>query len=191
MRCHIPPTTQITQDVFLVLGLRSNNNTVLFEAPLDRARALSVSSVPRPSSFGFSRRRYVFHATWDDTELTVEIPKNNNNSADDIELFHSVLVEYVTDVRVNRKQRLQSSAQPPSTRVVEEPEVTAPMARAGAADEDLRGRFVLMNQDMGRLWGRSIVRLRLMRIRRLKRGARERHACRRGARRCGYAQWAS
>ena len=143
MRCHIPPTTQITQDVFLVLGLRSRNkNTVLFEAPLDRARALSVSSVPPPSSLGFSRRRYVFHATRDDSELTVEIPKNNNNFADDIELFHSVLVEYVTDVRVNGKQRLQSYALPPSARVAE---VTAPMALAGAADEDLRGRFVLVN----------------------------------------------
>ena len=90
--------------------------------------------------------------------------------ADDIELFHSVLVEYVTDVRVNGKQRLQSSAQPPSARLVEEAQVTAPMARAGAADEDLRGQFVLMDQDMGRLWARSIDRLRLMRIRRLKRG---------------------
>jgi spartin len=156
---NIPPTAQVTQDVLLVPVLRSgnnNNNTVLFEAPLDPARVLSVSTVPPPSSFGVARRRYVFHATRDDTELTVDLPENNN-SADDIELFHSVLVGYVTDVRVNDQQRLQSSALMPSARVVEEAEATAPVAGAGvdvrAADGDLRGRFVLMNEDDGEIVG--------------------------------------
>jgi spartin len=141
----IPPTAQVTQDVLLVLILRSgNNNTVLLEAPLDPARALSVSSVP-------VLRRYVFHATRDDTELTVELPQTSN-SADDIELFHGVLVGHLTDVRVDGKQQPQSSALPPSARMVEEAEPTAPVARAGA-DEDLRGRFVLMNQDDGEIVG--------------------------------------
>lgn len=138
----IPTTAQVTQDVLLVLVLRSGNNTILFEAPLDPARALSVSSsVPPPSSssFGVSQRRYVFQATRDDTEFTVELPENNN-AADDIELFHSVLVDYLTDVLVNG-ERLQ-----PTPRVVE------PVADAGA-DEDLRGRFVLMNEDDGEIVG--------------------------------------
>jgi len=147
----IPTTAQVTQDVLLVLVLRStgNNNAVLFEAPLDPARALSVSSVPPPSSFGVARQRYVFHATRDDTEFTVELPENNTNPAEDIELFRSVLVGYVTDVRVNGEQ--QSAALPPSTRAAA---AAAPVAGAGAgADEDLRGRFVLMNEDDGEIVG--------------------------------------
>ena len=153
---NIPATAQVTQDVLLVLVLRSgnnNNNTVLFEAPLDPARALSVSSVPPPSSFGVARQRYVFHATRDDTEFTVELPENDTNAADDVELFRSVLVGYVTDVRVNG-ERLQQSAPPPSAR--EAPAALAPVAGAGAgvgADEDLRGRFVLMNEDDGEIVG--------------------------------------
>ena len=146
---NIPPTAQVTQDVLLVLVLRSeNNNTVLFEAPLDPARALSVSSVPPPSSFGVARRRYVFHATRDDTELTVELPENNRNPTDDIELFNSVLVGYVTDVRVNGERQ---PLPPPSTRVAEAAAAAAPVA--GATDEDLRGRFVLMNEDDGEIVG--------------------------------------
>src|SRR6266852_1175898 len=147
----IPTTAQVTQDVLLVLVLRStgNNNAVLFEAPLDPARALSVSSVPPPSSFGVARQRYLFHATRDDTEFTVELPENNTNPAEDIELFRSVLVGYVTDVRVNGEQ--QSAALPPSTRAAA---AAAPVAGAGAgADEDLRGRFVLMNEDDGEIVG--------------------------------------
>jgi spartin len=149
----IPRTAQVTQDVLLVLVLRSgnNNNTMLFEAPLDPARALSVSSVPPPSSYGVARRRYVLHATRDDTELTVELPENDNNSVDDIELFHSVLVGYVTDVRVNGEQLQQQSSAPPLPARVAE--AAAPVAGAGVADEDLRGRFVLMNEDDGEIVG--------------------------------------
>jgi spartin len=149
----IPRSAQVTHDVLLVLVLRSGNNTVLFEAPLDPARALSVSSVPPPSSFGVARRRYVFHATRDDTELTVDLPENNNNATDDIELFNSVLVGYITDARVNGQQQ---PLPPPSARVVE---AAAPVAGAGAGagagatDEDLRGRFVLMDEDDGEIVG--------------------------------------
>jgi spartin len=159
----VPATAQVTQDVLLVLVLRSgnnnnNNNTVLFEAPLDPARALSVSSVPPPSSFGVARQRYVFQATRDDTEFTVELPRINNNSAEDIELFHSVLVGYVTDVRINGEQLQSAPALPPSgARLVEEEAAAAaaaaaPVAGAGV-DEDLRGRFVLMNEDDGEIVG--------------------------------------
>jgi spartin len=154
----VPTTAQVTQDVLLVLVLRSgngnNNSTVLFEAPLDPARPLSVSSVPPPSSFGVARQRYVFHATRDDTEFTVELPEAGNNAPDDIELFRSVLVGYVTDVRVDGEQL------PPSApRVVgEAAPAPAPVTGAGAgvgvgADEDLRGRFVLMNEDDGEIVG--------------------------------------
>jgi spartin len=153
----IPTTTQVTQNVLLVLVLRSgnngNDNNHLFEAPLDPARALSVSSVPPPSSFGVPRQRYVFHATRDDTEFTVELPENGNNATEDIELFRSVLVGYVTDVRVNG-ERLPPSA----PRVAGE--AAAATSAAGAApvtgvgaDDDLRGRFVLMNEDDGEIVG--------------------------------------
>ena len=145
----IPTTAQVTQDVLLVLVLRSNSGTVLFEAPLDPARALAVSFVPRPSSFGVARRRYAFQATQDDTEFTVELFEINNNVVDDIELFHSVLVGYVTDVRVNGERLLQPASPPPAA-------AAAARGVAGAgtgADEDLRGRFVLMNEDDGEIVG--------------------------------------
>jgi spartin len=163
----IPTTAQVTQDVLLVLVLRSgnsNNDTVLFEAPLDPARALSVSSLPPPSSFGVSGQRFAFHATRDDTEFTVDLPENDTNAADDVELFRSVLVGYVTDVRVNGEQlQPQSSTTttttttttsaavpPPSARAVEVGDAAAPGA---GADEDLRGRFVFMNEDDGEIVG--------------------------------------
>ena len=159
----IPTTAQVTQDVLLVLVLRSANNnnnngtgTVLFEAPLDPARALSVSSVPPPSSFGVAQRRYVFQATRDDTEFTVELPESNSdhNAADDIELFHSVLVGYITDVRVNGERQQSSSPAPPQARSAPAAAgVAAPVVVGAGADEDLRGRFVLMNEDDGEIVG--------------------------------------
>lgn len=136
----IPPTAAaVTQDVLLVVVLRAgtNNNIVPFEAPLDPARALTVSSV-RPSP-GAPRRRYVFHATRDDAEFTLELPESNAD--DNVELFHSVLVGYLADLRV-QGELLQSQSAPPA-RVVEET----------ATAEDLRGRFVLMNEDDGEIIG--------------------------------------
>jgi spartin len=148
----IPATAQVTQDVLLVLVLRSSNdnNTVLFEAPLDPARALTVSSVrPASSSSGGERQRYVFHTTHDDAEFTIELPKNNNNAVDDIELFHSVLVGYIADVHINDQRLQPAAALPPAARVAEE---VIPTEGAGP-DEDLRGRFVLMNEDNGEIIG--------------------------------------
>ena len=144
-------TAQVTQDVLLVLILRSgnnNNHTVLFEVPLDPARALAVSFVPRTSSFGVAPRPYAFQVMRDDTEFTIELFENCNNVVDDIELFHNVLVWYVTDVHVNIEQLLQPA--PPPT--------AAARGVAGAcvcacANEDLRGRFVLMNDDDGEIVG--------------------------------------
>jgi spartin len=134
------PTTvagaALTQDVLLVLVLRTGtangNNNVAFEAPLDPARALTVSSV-LPSG----ARRYVFHATRDDVEFTVELPV----VTDDVELFHSVLEGYVADLRVQGE--LQKS-QSRSRGLVEG-------SAEGPGGEDLRGRFVLMNEDDGEI----------------------------------------
>ena len=140
----IPPTaTAVTQDVLLVLVLRTgnNNSVVPFEAPLDPARTLTVSSV-RPSR-GAPRRRYTFHATRDDAEFTVELPDQNTD--ENVELFHSVLVGYVTDLRV-QGEPLQSAPAPPARVVGEETAAAGP-------EEDLRGRFVLMNEDDGEIVG--------------------------------------
>jgi spartin len=148
----LPPTAAVTQDVLLVLVLRTGN-VVVFEAPLDPTRALTVSSAQPSSSRsgggggGSARRRYVFHATRDDTEFTVELPLPpvEQPNADDIELFHSVLVGYVTDLRVDGELQLQLQSSPaPPARVVE---------GVAAAEEDLRGRFVLMNEGDGEIVG--------------------------------------
>jgi spartin len=137
----LPPTVAAaTQDVLLVLVLRTGN-VVAFEAPLDPARALTVSSVVQPP--GGARRRYVFHATQDDTEFTVELPlEQPNTDHDDVELFHSVLEGYVADLRVDGELHLQS----PPARLVEEGAVAA-------EDDDLRGRFVLMDEGDGEIVG--------------------------------------
>ncbi|KAH9999094.1 hypothetical protein BJV77DRAFT_1064567 [Russula vinacea] len=150
----LPPTVAAaTQDVLLVLVLRTPNNVVAFEAPLDPARALTVSSVAQPppssrnsNSGSGARRRYVFHATQDDTEFTVELPLEQPNAdADDVELFHSVLVGYVADLRVDGELQPQS----PPARLVEE----GASAAAAEDDDDLRGRFVLMNEGDGEIVG--------------------------------------
>ena len=150
----LPPTVAAaTQDVLLVLVLRTPNNVVAFEAPLDPARALTVSSVAQPppssrnsNSGSGARWRYVFHATQDDTEFTVELPLEQPNAdADDVELFHSVLVGYVADLRVDGELQPQS----PPARLVEE----GASAAAAEDDDDLRGRFVLMNEGDGEIVG--------------------------------------
>jgi hypothetical protein len=124
--------TAVTQDVLLVLVLRTgnNNNIVPFEAPLDPARALTVFSV-RPS-LGAPRRRYVFHATRDDAEFALEPPNQTRPTT-----LSSSTASYLTDLCV-QGELLQSQSAPPA-RVVEETVTT----------EDLRGQFVLMNEDDG------------------------------------------
>jgi spartin len=163
----IPRTASaaVTQDVLLVLVLRtgttcssnnSNNNNVAFEAPLDPARALTVSSVLP------SRRRYVFHATRDDTEFTVELPIVTDN--DDVKLFHSVLEGYVADLRIDGE--LQSQSQSARGVAVED--------SAAGGEEDLRGRFVLMNEDDGEVVGALDRSVRVREDRSLAEKGRER-----------------
>jgi spartin len=127
-------TAAVPQGVLLVLVLRSGTgNNVACEEPLDPSRTLTVSSV-LPSG----ARRYVFHATRDDAEFTVELPV----VTDDVELFHSVLEGYVADLRVHGELQHSQSARG----FVEE-------SAAGSEGEDLRGRFVLMNEDDGEIVG--------------------------------------
>ena len=124
-----------TRDVLLVLRIGTGNGA--FEAPLDPARALTVSTLPPPSgttTATVTRYRYVFHATRDDSEFSVEFSATPE-TADDVELFHSVLVGYAADVHGDT-------------------EVQAAGARASDEEEvDLRGRFVLMNEDNGEIVG--------------------------------------
>lgn len=141
----IPSSTSATamRDVLLVLRIGTGNGA--FEAPLDPARALTVSTLPPGSTTttaAVHRHRYVFHATRDDSEFTLEFLATRE-TADDVELFHSVLVGYAADVHGGT----EGSA------------AAAGVAGARAVDggdegeEDLRGRFVLVNEDSGEIVG--------------------------------------
>ncbi|KAI0261067.1 hypothetical protein BC834DRAFT_1044238 [Gloeopeniophorella convolvens] len=114
-----------TRDVLLVLRLGA------FEAPLDPARTLTASALPSGA------RRYVFRATRDDAEFALELPAG---ASDDAELFHSVLAEYAADLR--------GDAPAPRADAKGGLALDAP-----AAAEDLRGRFVLMNEGTGEVVG--------------------------------------
>jgi len=145
--------TTATRDVLLVL--RIGTGTGAFEAPLDPARALTVSTgttttttttTTAAAAAAAVAHRYVFHATRDDSEFSVEFPATSE-TADDVELFHSVLVGYAADVQGGGTEA-----------------ATAPAPAGGAAgaradeeeeddDDDLRGRFVLVNEDNGEIVG--------------------------------------
>ena len=124
-----------TRDVLLVLRIGTGNGA--FEAPLDPARALTVSTLP-PSGTTTTAAggyRYVFHATRDDSEFSLEFPATPE-TVDDVELFHSVLVGYAADVHGGTEV------------------AAAAGSKAGDEEEvDLRGRFVLMNEDNGEIVG--------------------------------------
>jgi spartin len=128
------PASTVTCGVLLVLHL--DNHDGAFEAPLDPARTLTASVLSSGA------RRYVFHATRDDTELTLELPATPE-TADDVELFHSVLVGYATDLR---------GVVPPTPGV---PQYSGggPGVDEAVTEEDLRGRFVLVNEDNGEIVG--------------------------------------
>ncbi|KAI9511363.1 hypothetical protein F5148DRAFT_1274310 [Russula earlei] len=134
-------STTPTRDVLLVL--RIDNGA--FEAPLDPQRALTVSVLP-PSG----ARRYVFHATTDDAEFTVELPPVTPENADNVDLFHSVLVGYAADPSALGEAPTGTSTRGGGAdQIVNAP----PAAEVARADEDLRGRFVLMNEDNGEIVG--------------------------------------
>ncbi|KAI0003387.1 hypothetical protein BJV74DRAFT_928258 [Russula compacta] len=136
--------SSVQRDVLLIL--RIGNGT--FEEPLDPSRALTASVLPSGA------RRYVFDPTRDDVGFTLEIPVTAE-TADDVELFHNVLVGYAgrgtTDhLRAPSPGRGEAQvAIVPGACVEEVGEAEA----AGPEEEDLRGRFVLMNEDNGEIVG--------------------------------------
>jgi spartin len=139
-------STAATRDVLLVLRVGTGSSAA-FEAPLDPARGLTVSTLPAapaatsaPTATATVTRRYVFHATRDDAEFSVELPVTPE-TADDVELFHSVLVGYATDLHSDAPAdaQLRQSANPEEA--------------GSGGEEDLRGRFVLVNEDNGEIVG--------------------------------------
>jgi spartin len=130
----IPASASAASDVLLVLRLGDDPDSVSgFEAPLDPARAVTATVLPSGA------RRYVFHATRDDTEFTLALPE----ATGDVELFHSVLAGYATDLRGGSGGG----------------DASAVLLPAGGphypqrGEEDLRGRFVLVNEDGGEIVG--------------------------------------
>ncbi|KAH9038927.1 hypothetical protein EDB85DRAFT_2072605 [Lactarius pseudohatsudake] len=114
------PSSAAARDVLLVLRLGDDPDGVSgFEAPLDPARTLTATVLPSGA------RRYVFHATRDDAEFALALPAPPE-AAEDVELFHSVLAGYATDLHGDGAHRV---------------------------GEDLRGRFVLVNEDGGEIVG--------------------------------------
>ena len=135
-------TTTAARDVLLVLRLGDDPDGVSgFEAPLDPARALTVTVLPS------GVRRYTFHATRDDAEFTLTLPAPPE-AAEDVELFHSVLAGYATDLRDGGGGH--SSAETPYPQQQQQQQQQAGLRPEG---EDLRGRFVLVNEEGGEIVG--------------------------------------
>ncbi|KAH9055938.1 hypothetical protein EDB87DRAFT_1273168 [Lactarius vividus] len=129
------------RDVLLVLRLGDDPDGVSgFEAPLDPARTLTATVLPSGA------RRYVFHATRDDAEFALALPAPPE-AAEDVELFHSVLAGYATDLRGGGWG--DSAAQPPAPDGAHH----YPQRVGARWGEDLRGRFVLVNEDGGEIVG--------------------------------------
>jgi spartin len=125
----IPTSSASTvRDVLLVLRLGDDPDDVSgFEAPLDPTRAITATVLPSGA------RHYIFHATRDDAEFILVLPAPPE-AAEDVELFHSVLAGYATDLH-------GSDAAASGTYHLQR------------AEEDLRGRFVLVNEDGGEIVG--------------------------------------
>lgn len=132
----IPSSTSAERDMLLVLRLGDDPDGVSgFEAPLDPARTLTATVLPSGA------RRYVFHTTRDDAEFTLTLPAPPE-AAEDVELFHSVLAGYATDLRGG--DAAASAVLLPAPGAAHYPQHTP---------EDLRGRFVLVNEDDGEIVG--------------------------------------
>jgi spartin len=130
------PTTA-ARDVLLVLRLGDDPDGVSgFEAPLDPARTLMATVLPSGA------RRYIFHATQDDAEFALTLPAPPEAAKKDVELFHSVLAGYATDVRGGGNATAEVA-----------PGAAQSRASWGPEGEDLRGRFVLVNEEGGEIVG--------------------------------------
>lgn len=125
----IPTSASAERDVLLVLRLGDDPDSVSgFEAPLDPARTVIATVLPSGA------RRYVFHATRDDSEFTLTLPE----ATEDVELFHSVLVGYSSDLRGGGDAAALFPAAGP---------------HYPQREENLRGRFILVNEDNGEVIG--------------------------------------
>ena len=131
-------TTTAIRDVMLILRLGDGT----FEEPLDPARTLTTSVLPSGA------RRYVFHATRDDPEFALEIPLTPE-TADDVELFHSVLAGYATDFRGGDVAVAAHRGALPAPRAYQ----NASGSEGVVPKEDLRGRFAFMNEESGEIVG--------------------------------------
>ncbi|KAI0320297.1 hypothetical protein OF83DRAFT_1239174 [Amylostereum chailletii] len=119
-------------DVLLVVRVGT------FETVLDPTRTVAFSVLPS------GEHSYTLHGTADAAELalTLPAPSAHAQGADDIETFHSVLAEYgdfrgpstVPPYREGDGKALLEDAKP-------------------VPEEDLRGRFVLVNEDNGEIIG--------------------------------------
>ncbi|KAF8274247.1 hypothetical protein EI94DRAFT_1713959 [Lactarius quietus] len=134
----IPASVSAARDVLLVLRLGDDPDGVSgFEAPLDPARALTATVLPSGA------RQYIFHATRDDPEFTLVLPAQPE-AAEDVELFHSVIAGYATDLRGTAAAASAVLLPASGTRYLQQ--------RVPEGD-DLRGRFVLVNEDNGEIVG--------------------------------------
>ena len=137
----LPASAAAARDVLLVLRLGDDPDGASgFEAPLDPARRLTATVLPSGA------RRYIFHATQDDSEFALTLPAPPE-AADSVELFHSVLAGYATDLHGGGAAAATAEATTPGAQYHQQ------LASWGAEGEDLRGRFVLVNEDGGEIVG--------------------------------------
>ncbi|KAI0047050.1 hypothetical protein FA95DRAFT_1559479 [Auriscalpium vulgare] len=125
-----PSAAPSSRDVVLVLRIAS------LEVVLDPARTLTLSVLPS------GQHKYVFHSTpQDPAELLLTLPAPHAGTADDIDLFHSVLAEY-GNFRGDFAAVETGAA-----------DVTIPVEEKAGPEDDLRGRFILVDEDNGEVIG--------------------------------------
>ncbi|KAI0059133.1 hypothetical protein BV25DRAFT_1171519 [Artomyces pyxidatus] len=118
------PKSTSARDVLLVLRLGA------YELVLDPSRKITLSVLPN------GQQNYVFQSTPDDQQqLLLSLP----HGGDDVELFHGVLEEYGNFRAIGDAATLDGDTKVPADEKIDM--------------EDLRGRFVLMNEDNGEIIG--------------------------------------
>ncbi|TFY76482.1 hypothetical protein EWM64_g7531 [Hericium alpestre] len=129
------------KDIVLILKLDS------FETPIDPRQPITQSTLPSGD------HEYVFHSTPDDpTELLLTFPAQENIQSE-IETLHSVLADY-GNFRGDfvPAGSLGTDPEGPGARAI---------ALEDGEEQDLRGRFVLVNEDNGEVIGALDDRIRV------------------------------